>query len=130
MTGGYINLKLSKIYKNWGAYILILFLFLLDSALGNMYKLFEFENQLTDAFRYVRDKEIFHIVPYLMLLFRVNLKFDKFDNALLYGALFLTVINWLDFYADFNLRKQLIDWVCIATVVIPTFILKFKTYER
>lgn len=127
------GLQGSKLLSRWYGMLLILAVFCIDTFLGNVYKVVWSADYVTQVYQYVSFKEVFGLVPYLLLLIltlNLNIRFDKFDIAVLFTCLILQVFNCVDFFVNNNWRPMWSDWVIFLSITIPTFILKFKTYER
>lgn len=123
----------SKKLSNWGAMFLILSIFALDCVLGNVYKVVNSSDYVTQVYQYVSFKEVFGLVPYLLLTvisLNVNIKFDKFDIAILFTCLVLQLFNIVDFFVNNNWRPTWSDWVIFFLIAIPAIIFKYKTYKR
>ena len=130
MRKGYI---ISKRLSNWCAMALILSIFALDCVLGNVYKVVGSDDYVTQVYQYVSFKEIFGLVPYLLLVIislNFELRFDKFDISVLFTCLLLQLLNCVDFFVNNNWRATWTDWVVFGFVAIPALFLKYKTYKQ
>lgn len=113
--------------------LLILAVFCIDTFLGNVYKVVGSADYVTQVYQYVSFKEVFGLVPYLLLLIltlNLNIRFDKFDIAVLFTCLILQMFNCVDFFVNNNWRPMWSDWVIFLSITLPSLLLKFKTYER
>lgn len=130
MRNGYTDSKRSG---NWCGMLFILLIFTIDCLLGNVYKVVGSEDYVTQVYQYVSFKEIFGLVPYLLLVIislNMNIKFDKFDIAVLFTCLLLQLLNCVDFFVNNNWRPMWSDWVIFFFISIPALVLKYKTYKR
>lgn len=123
----------SKKWDNWGAMFLILLVFAIDTGLGNVYKVVGSEDYVTQVYQYVSFKEIFGLMPYCLLIIislGLEVKFDKFDIAVLFTCLLLQILNVVDFFVNYNWRPMWSDWVIFGAITIPSLVLKYLTYEQ
>jgi len=122
-----------KKLANWAGYILILAIFFLDTALGNVYQVVNSDDYVTQVYQYVSFKEVFGLFPYLLLIIislNLSIKFDKFDIAILFTCLLLQLFNCVDFFVNNNWRPMWSDWIIFLTIAIPASVLKVLTYRK
>jgi hypothetical protein len=118
---------------NWIGAALILLVFLIDTLMGNMYKIYNSDDYVTQVYQYLCYKEVFNLIPYLLLIIislNVRIRFDRFDMAILFTCLLLQILNCVDFFVNYNWRPMWSDWVIFAVIVIPSLSMKFFTYEK
>lgn len=123
----------SKKLDNYLGMIIILLVFTIDCILGNVYKVVGSEDYVTQVYQYVSFKEMFGIIPYLLLVIislNIQIRFDKFDIAILFTCLILQLLNCVDFFVNNNLRPMWSDWVIFFCISIPSVILKYLTYRK
>lgn len=124
---------ISKKLDNFLGLFVILTVFTLDCLLGNVYKIVGSEDYVTQVYQYVSFKEMFGIIPYLLLIvisLNIRIKFDRFDIAILFTCLVLQLLNCVDFFVNHNLRPTWSDWVIFFAIAIPSIILKILTYRK
>lgn len=123
---------ISKKLDNWVGMFLILLIFTIDCLLGNVYKVVDSEDYVTQVYQYVSFKEVFGLIPYLLLVIislNVKIRFDRFDISVLFTCLILQLLNCVDFFVNNNWRPMWSDWVIFGCITIPSLILKYKTYK-
>jgi hypothetical protein len=123
---------ISKKLDNWVGMFLILLVFTIDCALGNVYKVVGSDDYVTQVYQYVSFKEVFGLIPYLLLVIislNIRIRFDKFDISVLFTCLILQLLNCVDFFVNNNWRPMWSDWVIFGCITIPSLILKYKTYK-
>ena len=84
---------------------LVLCVFAIDTGLGNVYKVVGSEDYVTQVYQYVSFKEIFGLMPYclfMIIALGIEVKFDKFDVAVLFTCLFLQILNVVNFFVNYN----------------------------
>lgn len=124
---------ISKKLDNFLGLFVILTVFTLDCLLGNVYKIVGSEDYVTQVYQYVSFKEMFGIIPYLLLIvisLNIRIKFDRFDIAILFTCLVLQLLNCVDFFVNHNWRPTWSDWVIFFAIAIPSIILKILTYRK
>lgn len=124
---------ISKKLANWIGAALILLVFLIDTLMGNMYKIYNSDDYVTQVYQYLCYEEVFNLIPYLLLIIislNVRIRFDRFDMAILFTCLLLQILNCVDFFVNYNWRPMWSDWVIFAVIVIPSLSMKFFTYEK
>lgn len=123
---------ISKKLDNWVGMFLILLIFTIDCLLGNVYKVVGSDDYVTQVYQYVSFKEVFGLIPYLLLVIislNIRIRFDKFDISVLFTCLILQLLNCVDFFVNNNWRPMWSDWVIFGCITIPSLILKYKTYK-
>lgn len=129
MKKGYTG---SKKLANWVGVFGILLIFTIDTLLGNVYKFIGSEDYVTQVYQYMCYKEIFNIVPYILLIIiskNIKVRFDAYDMAILFVCLLLQLLNCFDFFVNNNWRPMWCDWVLFFSVSIPAMFLKFLSYR-
>ena len=129
MKKGYTG---SKKLANWVGVFGILLIFTIDTLLGNVYKFIGSEDYVTQVYQYMCYKEIFNIVPYILLIIiskNIKIRFDGYDMAILFVCLLLQLLNCVDFFVNNNWRPMWCDWVLFFSVSIPAMFLKFLSYR-
>ena len=124
---------ISKKLDNYLGLFIILLIFSIDCLLGNVYKVVGSKDYVTQVYQYVSFKEVFGLVPYLLLVIislNIKIKFDRFDISILFTCLILQLLNCVDFFVNNNWRPTWSDWVIFGTIAIPSIILKVITYRR
>lgn len=124
---------ISKKLDNYLGLFAILLVFTIDCLLGNVYKVVGSKDYITQVYQYVSFKEVFGLVPYLLLVIislNIKIKFDRFDISILFTCLILQLLNCVDFFVNNNWRPMWSDWVIFGTITIPAIILKVITYRR
>lgn len=123
----------SKKWANWLGMFLVLVVFCIDTSLGNVYKAVGSDDYVTQVYQYVSFKEVFGLVPYLLLVIislNIRIRFDHYDMAVLYTCLILQLLNVVDFFVNNNWRPMWSDWVIFFAICIPSLILKTLTYRK
>lgn len=126
------DFTISKKLDNWIGMFLILLIFTIDCLLGNVYKVVGSDDYVTQVYQYVSFKEVFGLIPYLLLVIislNIRIRFDKFDISVLFTCLILQLLNCVDFFVNNNWRPMWSDWVIFGCITIPSLILKYKTYK-
>jgi len=124
---------ISKKLDNYTGLFLILLVFTIDCVLGNVYKVVGSDDYVKQVYQYVSFKEMFGIIPYLLLIvisLNVRIKFDKFDISILFTCLILQLLNCVDFFVNNNWRPVWSDWVIFGCITIPAILFKVATYRR
>lgn len=124
---------ISKKLDNYLGLFAILLVFTIDCLLGNVYKVVGSKDYVTQVYQYVSFKEVFGLVPYLLLVIislNIKIKFDRFDISILFTCLILQLLNCVDFFVNNNWRPMWSDWVIFGTITIPAIIFKIITYRR
>ena len=127
------DLQSSKFINNWWAFFLVSVIFTIDCLLGNVYKIVSSEDYVTQVYQYVSFKEMFGLIPYLLLTvisLNIRLRFDRFDMALLFTCLILQIFNCFDFFVNNNWRPVWADWVIFFSVYFPCIGFKLYIYRR
>lgn len=123
----------SKKLDNYLGLFIILLVFTIDCILGNVYKVVGTEDYVKQVYQYVSFKEMFGLMPYLLLVvisLNIQIRFDKFDIAILFTCLILQLLNCVDFFVNNNWRPMWSDWVIFFCISIPSIILKYLTYRK
>lgn len=123
----------SKKLDNYLGMIIILLVFTVDCILGNVYKIVGSEDYVTQVYQYVSFKEMFGLIPYLLLVIislNIQIRFDKFDISILFTCLILQLLNCVDFFVNNNWRPMWSDWVIFSAITIPAIFFKYITYRR
>ncbi len=127
------NSRGSRFINNWAAYALVLTVFIIDCLLGNAYKIIGSEDYVTQVRQYVSFKEVFSLIPYMLLVFislGIKLQYDKWDIAILFTCLILQILNCADFFINYNWRPTWTDWMIFFMVFVPSTIFKVLTYFK
>ena len=112
---------------------MILAVFCIDTSLGNVYKAVGSDDYVTQVYQYVSFKEVFGLMPYILLVIislNIRVRFDKYDMAVLYTCLILQLLIVVDFFVNNNWRPMWSDWVVFFMITIPALGLKTLTYKK
>ena len=127
------NLQGSRFKNNWAAYSLITAVFAIDCLLGNAYKVIGSEDYVEQVYQYLCFKEMFSLIPYMLLVFislGIRVKYDKWDISILFTCLILQILNCADFFINYNWRPVWTDWTIFFLVFVPSTIFKTLTYFK